>query len=741
MHASRWTTFALLPLVLLVALAWPGRARAQDDGPTVVPGLGPYLQVKTWRLRVTWTAGLHTNQGDATRTITQNADIVAQADFKLVRDEDADPDAVFKWRQLDGDQPTGNMNYHADEKIVDKNPDGTTSWSEEKYLAGGVVAGDGRFEIRPRTGEYAVNGYFRSGPLTMEGTDSYGHHSKTTAPFMVLPIQQTVRGPEDWTGQVPVPAADSANPVIRAAPRAVICTVPLIADGKRTITMSWTLTPWDKEPGEATFELADSKWVPDPHDHCIVVVGWKGHAEKVRATLTHVTRVPGTCMNSTEGGSELDLYLPKQSPWVVADDSLSATLEVTKPEDKAATFDLAATDYAAYGKLNVDVMIAGVWKHATDKQSGATVKTVPTDDDDNSLADGWEEKEGLSGIHAMDDDDDTPDGDGSRHGDGLTAWEEYRGFMEHGDHIRTSPKVMDLFLSDQTGGQAAAGVRYFEGVSQIRVHEQLTADELGESRVVNRNHNSLHKVDQHGIPIVMGPEKSTAEAVAETPGKGYGPPVMTAKINLPSGRSYARPAKGAASNETEDNIITLAHELGHCVGIAHHAEGVRYVKWYQMQTADGQWETRESDFDPGSGKVLKNNNLGVLIRVFRESAGPGGPPEVAGGTLAAGEADKVNGKPTGMRSVLLALRPSPYAGQENCIMRYTDPDAYVVAGQPGNYRFLPPLNAPWVKRDVLCESATGTGINASDHAPWPRYGDGAQRGCKQQIVVSDLWAP
>ena len=73
------------------------------------------------------------------------------------------------------------------------------------------------------------------------------------------------------------------------------------------------------------------------------------------------------------------------------------------------------------------------------------------DEDDNLMADALENYRGLdSGI----DDDAQPRGRGVA-GDGLTAFEEYRGFLVSSgdclngsvdDHVRTSPRVKDLFV-------------------------------------------------------------------------------------------------------------------------------------------------------------------------------------------------------------------------------------------------------------------------------------------------------
>lgn len=76
-----------------------------------------------------------------------------------------------------------------------------------------------------------------------------------------------------------------------------------------------------------------------------------------------------------------------------------------------------------------------------------TLLDLPLDDDDNYIADCWDYNEGA----ATDDEESLEDmGDPNYPGDGLTRYEEYRGFMALGQHIRTNPDDdQDIFLIDQ----------------------------------------------------------------------------------------------------------------------------------------------------------------------------------------------------------------------------------------------------------------------------------------------------
>jgi len=67
--------------------------------------------------------------------------------------------------------------------------------------------------------------------------------------------------------------------------------------------------------------------------------------------------------------------------------------------------------------------------------------------DDSQVSDSWKE---LNKATKLQDDDDNEEGQNGvgdeHHGDGLSLYEEYRGFIENKKHIRTSPVKKDLMV-------------------------------------------------------------------------------------------------------------------------------------------------------------------------------------------------------------------------------------------------------------------------------------------------------
>ena len=85
----------------------------------------------------------------------------------------------------------------------------------------------------------------------------------------------------------------------------------------------------------------------------------------------------------------------------------------------------------------------------------------------------------------------------------------------------------------------------------------------------------------------------------------------------------------------------------------------------------------------------------------------------------------------------LGVANDPHTGDDSCVMRYDDARGYYSKDSPATVRYCFKPGEP--AGTSLCTSAAGTGVNASDHAPQPRYGDAAaNRGnCRAQVLVND----
>jgi len=198
---------------------------------------------------------------------------------------------------------------------------------------------------------------------------------------------------------------------------------------------------------------------------------------------------------------------------------------------------------------------------------------VPRDVDENFIADdGWSVTGGKKIKDPVDnsiDKDAKPKADGE--GDGLTAYEEYRGFrVEDGSHVRTDPETKDIFLTNKNG----LDISVFEGVTKLDVHT-ITADQYNgdKSRVVNFNASTpagktiqqcgLYLVDRNPGPNLLG----LADGGPAPPNWTWRCSVDKTKLGVWS--AAFTPPLNAATKEAQ----TVAHELSHGCNTYHHGEG------------------------------------------------------------------------------------------------------------------------------------------------------------------------
>ncbi|MCW3060714.1 MAG: hypothetical protein JWQ02_2535, partial [Capsulimonas sp.] len=144
--------------------------------------------------------------------------------------------------------------------------------------------------------------------------------------------------------------------------------------------------------------------------------------------LHDVSEQKGVCMNfPASAASKKGLFFPKTQPagikWVSEQEV--HTTSVTALE---ATVSVCARDTGAYGKLDAACETLGL--ECKNYKTTDNFLAIPLDDDDNNIADQWEKDSGIYDrrLTANWDDEDKPSGWQSN-GDGLTLYEEYRGFI------------------------------------------------------------------------------------------------------------------------------------------------------------------------------------------------------------------------------------------------------------------------------------------------------------------------
>jgi hypothetical protein len=416
----------------------------------------------------------------------------------------------------------------------------------------------------------------------------------------------------------------------------------------------------------------------------------------------------------------------------------------------AATVTVTAMDYGAYGHLHAYFKgICGGWMPVTIKWDKPPASggqrppgiTIPMDDNGNLIADRMEEKNnGLTQwAYTGDpgaDNDDKPASNFA--GDGLTTFEEYRGFMVRSgpdcsepsdvEHIRTDPRVKDIFIHADDPDMEKL-VPIFESVSLLAVHRICPQQYLSDgTREVNFTLHAASKEayrvedqaitlprPQHGLHLVN--ERLPDGTLGHS---DYGPPGKVDKIRVDKTQLLRFP------NGAVMLARTIFHELGHAIGIYHHGDTNLRGPIVILNCINGH-------FGPNSGAV----------------------------------AGSVNGK-SACKFDAVAVRGGQNSGNQECPMKYiawkwyipqsttltatgntvnfrsgsnSEPlPGYVLmnnaTNQPASLRsYATPLEHPGILS--FSDTKQGTGINALP-GDENRAGNATRGSCSTQIHVNDL---
>ncbi len=385
--------------------------------------------------------------------------------------------------------------------------------------------------------------------------------------------------------------------------------------GEITYTATWNLQI-GKPKAKVVLEPADGydKWKPEVPMGAGTMIRVKakveepaGMAGRFEFKLEDVSKEPGVCLNhpAEDAKDDPDLVIvPSGSGIIVENEGRTAR---TDGETNEATVLIQARDWGAYGKLSATakLIIGGeeVEVQAVYKPLGTPYVAIPKDDNDNSIADSWEEENGVYPCAGDADDDDTPEGKAP--GDGLSAYEEYRGLFIQGFHKRFNPKKKDVFVFDPDG---LVGRSDFAGITRLEVHYpadtecRCTGSGGDKARAVNFNADRYHKIDQHCLWV-----KRESLAGSERFNWGYcqggveiGPPrtadmyvlVYVDQIqedinrvvaeNRPEltnalGQRGLRPDAAWIESQVQAAIaMVTVHESCHGLGITHHYKSLRH---------------------------------------------------------------------------------------------------------------------------------------------------------------------
>ena len=434
--------------------------------------------------------------------------------------------------------------------------------------------------------------------------------------------------------------------------------------------------------------------------------------KSIRFELLDTSREPGVCLNWPLNAKDTDYDLRLA---VVAGGTLSKSdqlLEVTAPpkDDNGRPYAETRIDSYDFGgraslravcTLEDGSEIEGAMKG---EGGGQNLVLLPRRFSGDWIAKKWREDRQVIELSARADDDNAPVGDGTL-GDGLTLYEEYRGWVEDGKHIEGDPKTKDFFIQLKKAGVALLGIAKFQRLTGLNVHYNFTEKEFPASRIINANRDrGPHVTDQHGVIVQI---KKMQPGVSRAVG-GPGNPKMITSVDLMS---------DVASFGANYVAITVAHELGHCVNLWHHGDVDQKVIW---AVVGGKLYEGRSDGTVSGEIFVVNEELDDITPVIIDQA-----LEI-----------QAQPAPANRLKVQMGRDQGQHSGSDNCIMRYDDSQTFVYRARP-DFRFgdfSEPVG------NELCTTAEGSGVNDKDRdTKQPRYGPALSgRGdCIHQILVTD----
>jgi hypothetical protein len=470
--------------------------------------------------------------------------------------------------------------------------------------------------------------------------------------------------------------------------------------------------------------------------------------------LTRVSQEPGVALNwPVSGISSNDMAFNSTinvvgNPTVtISPDGTQAEFitPITLPNPALASAAVSTFDWGGWATLNVTATVSGQ-PQATVKGyiqqcdgSTATDILLPARQPGSVIADSWKKAHGVSlSIPDSDDSEISKDGN-TNNGDGLTLYEEYRGFYVDCPppplsvaagcvdylptrsllHVEGDPIRKDLFVVNDSWPEVQQGMTLFAAGTGVNVCcATLRDDQITEDHIINIYHNQGPTLGpQHAIVVVKG-----APGTAPCTQGGPAQPKYIKQIFFPSMTDVLTKVRNdgvsaAAAWTAQSYPGMLAHELGHAVNVFHHGDADRESP--HDETGMVQWST------PDGVAILESVGSGtpVPVNVFLEDGTP----------VFARVLNISVGSP---RKLWQGLNTGQHSGDVMCFMRYNISQQYISNAEPSVRYYVPEREA---KGTLLTAVTTGTGTNSvTEHpVPQPRYGDALRGNCSLQLCVSD----
>jgi len=220
----------------------------------------------------------------------------------------------------------------------------------------------------------------------------------------------------------------------------------------------------NNEHNDITVKLrqVDKRQLPVAGANYLLELDVQGNPAKIIETefrLTGVSREMNNCLNDKQDENDVN-------PDLTFDDDPGSGYELVHSDNDMTarsrnpgmtSINVTCNDFGAYAKISARVKIRKDDGSVDDrivyaKETNLEYVNIPYDLNNNHIADIWEEANNVIGK-AINSDDENTIGQ-SKRGDGITLYEEYRGFYVINDsgrteHIRTDPNKKEIFFIDE----------------------------------------------------------------------------------------------------------------------------------------------------------------------------------------------------------------------------------------------------------------------------------------------------
>ncbi len=397
--------------------------------------------------------------------------------------------------------------------------------------------------------------------------------------------------PASFTGQ---PVGNNPN-VLSGSFLETIPGSPDAGGGEIVTTASWNLTKGDPKPELLVTPISDDadydNWMPEPglnesvkgNDLNIELhlqdIG--GGVSSVKAKffelkLVNTSKEKGVCINAPLAPSapKPDLRFLPQAGATVSPDGQYIKIPCEDGENGLAvigSYDGGGwTILTAKATLENGKTVEGV----LDRDKSKKNIPIPKNFSGGKIAEAWLKDNGNPGET----DDKETSQENTNNGDGLSAYEEYRGVMSEGKFKRLDPLAKELGVKFKKTQLSLFddGFHMFEKVSGFKII-QFYENEIPASRRINGNAAHANVFPQFVLNLQTGilTEKRIAKSFGSPGIPTVVSPVMfdLAKIH----QAYVENESDARSMNTslpytERDFLAqiVAHEIGHGVNVAHH---------------------------------------------------------------------------------------------------------------------------------------------------------------------------